>query len=321
MLSLPQSGTRSRGLGWLGYLGALVLGSVLLFAVFSKAADPRLFEEQIVAEGLDFWLPAGIVAILALALEAALGFALILGIRRLWVLLPAAALVLFFLFLTGRTYVHELRGEPTPADSCGCFGHLVERTAAEAFWQDLVLLVPPLALSFLGRPRHTQGQPRARLAGAVAGTVAVLGLASSAYSLPLDDVVTRLRPGVALGDLCVDEICVLDLVPDAQDQSTYLVILDPEDERLGETIDALNAYVLDGEGPDLAVLTGATPEELNKLSWQFGPVFQILDAPSALLRPLYRTLPRAVWTLDGQVKETYNGLPPAVREMLSEDGP
>lgn len=297
----------------LSLLGAMFLGGVLLFAALSKAADPALFAEQIRAEGLDFWWPATRVAIFALALETALGFALLLGIRRLWVLVPAALLVVFFLFLTSRAYSQELRGEETAAGSCGCFGHLVERSAAEAFWQDLALLVPPLLLAFLGRPRESSpSQPWGKLLLTTAGTLATLAVAASAYSLPLDDLVTRLRPGVHLSELCVESLCLLDLLPEAEDQSYYLVILDTADPDIGLTVDALNRYLLEGEGPDLAVLAGSTPEELNRFTWQWGPVFQVLDAPKALLRPLYRQLPRSFLAREGSVVETYDGLPPAL---------
>ena len=74
---------------------------------------------------------------------------------------PTAALVVFFLFLTGRAYVRHLQGIE-PETSCGCFGNLVQRTPAEAFWGDMLLMVPALALAFLARDRGPW--PRARLA-------------------------------------------------------------------------------------------------------------------------------------------------------------
>jgi hypothetical protein len=39
-------------------------------------------------------------------------------------------------------------------------------------------------------------------------------------------------------------------------------------------------------------------------------VFQIRQAPPALLRPLYRRLPRAFEVQDGRVVRTYRGMPP-----------
>ena len=42
-----------------------------------------------------------------------------------------------------------LRAMAVGAESCGCFGDLITRTPAEAFWQDLVLLLPPLLSPYL----------------------------------------------------------------------------------------------------------------------------------------------------------------------------
>ena len=122
---------------WLGTFGGAFLGIVLLVAVWAKALDPAAFVEQIHTEGLDgFLLPAQAVALIALALEAGLGLALVLGVRRKWVLVPATLLVAFFLFLTGRSWWLAAHGLRTDAASCGCFGNLVQRTPAEAFRQD-----------------------------------------------------------------------------------------------------------------------------------------------------------------------------------------
>ena len=132
--------------GWLtvlGTLGGMFLGAVFLVAAWAKTLDPAAFATQIELEGLDFLLPAPAVAFIALALEVFLGAALLFWVRRPYILWPSAALVVFFLFLTGRTYWQDLQGTlPDDAASCGCFGNLVERTPAEAFWQDMLLMVP-----------------------------------------------------------------------------------------------------------------------------------------------------------------------------------
>src|SRR6185503_19494504 len=107
--------------------------AVLLFAAFTKLIDPDAFADVIRHEGLDFLLGAKMVALLAIVLEVGLGVALVSGIRRTSVLGVATGLVVFFLFLTGKNYVHFVRGEVDPGQSCGCFGSLVERTPAEAF--------------------------------------------------------------------------------------------------------------------------------------------------------------------------------------------
>src|SRR5919106_3344861 len=124
-------------LWWVGTVAGVLLGAVLLVAVWAKALDPAAFAEQIRMEKLDFLFSAQSVALIALALEAGLGLALVLGVRRLWVLVPAALLVAFFVSLTGRAWwlaAHGLRDE---AASCGGFRNLVQRTPAQAVLQDL----------------------------------------------------------------------------------------------------------------------------------------------------------------------------------------
>src|SRR5215210_1941837 len=197
----PMVSERDRPrLSWLGTAAGVFLGAVLLVAVYAKVLDPSAFAEQIRIEGLDVLLSAQTVALIALVLEAGLGLALLLGIRRPWVLIPAALLVAFFLFLTGRAWwmaAHGLR----EAESCGCFGNLVQRTPAQAFWQDLLLLVPALLLSFIGRDRAARF-PAVRTAFVAVATIGVALLAWKAPELPLDDLATRLRPGVEIAEIC-----------------------------------------------------------------------------------------------------------------------
>jgi hypothetical protein len=302
----------------LGTAAGIFLGGVLLFAVATKALDPLAFQEQIGAEGLDLLLSAPAVSWIALALEAALGFALLAGLRRLWILFPAVCLVLFFLFLTGRAYwleAHGLLGEE--ASSCGCFGHLVDRSPAEAFWQDLLLLVPPLALAFLGRGGR-RPLPVKRLAAIGVATAAVMGFAWSAPALPLDDWATRLRPGVEVGELCVgsgaSRLCLADAAPELLAGDQWIVLEDLERPGVEAAVEALNSFIWSEEAPLLTVLSAATSEQVHAFVWQTGPAFEVREVPEALLRPLYRALPRSFRVVDGSVLETHSGLPPGARE-------
>ena len=147
----------------LGAAGSIFLGAVFLFAAGAKALDPGAFAEQIQLEGLNWWFSASTVVLVALALETALGAALLLGLRPLWLLSPTAIMVTFFLFLTGRNYWLVTRGLRDATASCSCFGNLLERTPAEAFWQDLFLLVPPLVLAVWSRQPIVRPLPAVRL--------------------------------------------------------------------------------------------------------------------------------------------------------------
>jgi len=322
-----QAGDAVRPAAWkrrLGTAGGVFLGLVLLVAAWAKALDPVAFAEQIHAEGLDGLLGAGALALLALALEVGLGLALVLGVRRLWVLVPAAILVAFFLFLTGRAYWRDLQGL-APAEGCGCFGNLVQRTPAEAFWQDLLLLVTPLALAFLGRERGGRRVPPLRTAVAGFGAVAVALFAWRAPELPLDDLATRLKPGVRVGAICAGEegerVCLDTVAPELADGEHLVVLADLADPAFGAAVEELNAAARDPGAPGLVVVAPATAEGHNAFYWRFGPAFPIREAPAGMLRPLYRRLPRSFRVREGEVIETYPGLPPRGAWAQADGGP
>jgi hypothetical protein len=308
----PETIRRPR-LAWLGTLGGIFLGAVLLVAVWAKALDPAAFAEQIRIEKLDVLLSAEGVALIALALEAGLGLALVLGVRRLGVLVPAALLVAFFVFLTGRAWWMSAHGLRT-AESCGCFGNLVQRTPAAAFWQDLLLLVPALLLAFVGRDRSAR-LPTARLAVVLAATVAVALFAWKAPELPLDDLATRLRPGVEVDDLCAgsgdDAVCLDTVAPELRKGRHLVVLARLDDPAFTGAVGALNQAA--SQGGDVWVLSASPAEEHQAFFWRFGPTFQVVETPEPLLRPLYRRLPRSFRVEDGRVTETYPGLPPFAR--------
>ncbi len=160
----------------------MLLGVYFLVAAVSKAWNPDDFGaliDQVRLEELDFLFTATQVALIALALEVGLGTALLLGVRHLGILLPTTALVVFFLFLNGRNYWLVSQGLREPG-SCGCFGSLIERTAAEAFWQDLLLMVPLTLLCFWRR-RKSEGIPKKRL---VLAMLAALAVSLWAYRSP-----------------------------------------------------------------------------------------------------------------------------------------
>ncbi|HEU5322739.1 MAG TPA: MauE/DoxX family redox-associated membrane protein, partial [Methylomirabilota bacterium] len=301
-------------LWWIGTLGAVVLGAVFLIATWAKALDPEAFAGQIRAEGLEIGLPAATLAWIVLALEAGLGTALLLNVRRLWVLVPTALLVVFFLFLTGRNFYRAENGLLTETTSCGCFGNLVDRTPAEAFWWDLGLLGAPLLLCFVGMPRRVRQVPLARTALAVAAAAGAVAFAVRAPELPLDDLATRLKPGVEIKNLCAGKgstaLCLDNLAERIARGQHLVVMADLDDPSFTRSIDSLNAYADTGRSPELVVLSASAPERHKAFRWKWGPSFEVLEVPEAMLRPLYRRLPRSFEVVDGRVKDTFPGLPP-----------
>jgi len=304
---------RFRGREWLGWAGGAFLGAVLLVAAALKALDPAAFAEEISALGLAGPLSPFATAVAALFVEALLGALLVANVRKLPVLIAATLLVAFFLFVTGRSAWRAAHGLEDASAACGCFGNLVERTPAEAFRQDLLLLLPALGLAWIGRPTRL---PRLlpRVAGAAVLAVGVAGFGAAAPGLPLDDVATRLKPGVALADLCAgrdaERVC-LDYVAPPLAHGEHLVILaDAAAADFPALAERLNTHVASGRGPAVAVLGEVSPERRQEMFWTLAPAFDLHDVPPALLRPLYRRLPRSFRVENGRVTATWNGLPP-----------
>jgi uncharacterized membrane protein YphA (DoxX/SURF4 family) len=298
-----------------GTIAGVALGLVLLVGAFAKAVDPSAFVEQIELEGLDFALPAEVVMYLALALEAGLGLLLVSGVRRLWVLVSAAALVAFFLALTGRAYWEATFGIAEAGHGCGCFGNLVARTPAQAFWQDLLMMGPAAALAFVGRDGLREF-PRRRIFASAAGALGVLLLAWRAPELPLDDLVTRLRPGVAIAELCagaVDDpyrLCLDALVPELEAGNHLVVIAALDDPLFEGAVEGLNRYAEAGIGPRLWVLSSDPEQVQHAFFWRWAPSFEVREAPVELLRPMVRSLPRSFRVSDGRVSSTFGEIPP-----------
>ena len=222
----------------------------------------------------------------------------------------------FFVFLTGRKYLAYLRGEaPAEGESCGCFGNLVERTPAEAFWQDFLLMVPALLL--IGLAINISRQlPWKRLTVALVLGLGFTVFAWNAPSLPLDDLATRLKPGIDPFGLCVgsaedgSRVCLDAILPEMATGEHLVVMADIKDEAFTEAIPELNTFAWEEGVPALWVLSGANEEELFELRFGHGPTFEIRETPSALMAPLYRILPRSFLVKDGRVVQTYSGLPP-----------
>ena len=328
--------------GWrsaVGTLAALFLGGVFLAAVWGKMFDPTAFAEVIAVEGLDFWIDAKTFAYLALGVEAAIGLALAFNMRQLWVLIPTAALIVFFMVLNGKAYSDYLHGVQPEMASCGCFGHLVERTPTEAFWQDAILLIPAMILAFVGRPKGG-GFPWVRSAVVVVLSIGVTAFAWNAVDLPIDDFpfATRLRPGLEVADICTgsseDELCLSSpgvapwllkgrhvvVIADITDEAFLTFLTERDEETQMSFGDELWMFDADPSTPDemdkLLILNSQDKED--QLAFDFrsmGAPVRLQMAPRPLLRPLYRKLPRTFVVEDGRVTRTWAELPRDLTEL------
>jgi hypothetical protein len=280
-----------------GGLAARLLGLVLLVAAYAKALDPALFATQIVDLVPVPPSLAYAAAIAAIGFEGGLGAALLAGWRHPLVLGVTLATFVGFLGIVTWQMLHPSE----TAGSCGCFGQLLERTPEQAFVEDAVFVVLAL-VAWLGRPVPA----RAHWVPAALGAVAAMAFALAAPSLPLDDQATALAPGRTVEATKLDEI-----VPQLRSGRHLVLVLDRADPTMPARIGELNARLrLPGGGTTVWGVAADDPALATAFMWSAGPAFEVRSAPPAMLRTLYRTLPRSALVDDGRIVETWTGFPP-----------
>jgi hypothetical protein len=141
----------------------------------------------------------------------------------------------------------------------------------------------------------------------------VLVFSLLAPDMDLDDLATRLRPGLTVGEICTGKaegrVCLKDVIPDLEQGRYLFVIADLADPLLADHVAAWNERALTGESPTLWLLTAASLEAVEAFRLEKGATFLISEAPASLLRPLHRRLPRTFRVEDGKVVATSSGYP------------
>ncbi len=165
-----------------------------------------------------------------------------------------------------------------------------------------IVFVGLSGVAWLGRS-PAAARPRWALTALLAAAAA--GLAMAAPSLPLDDRATRLAPGVAIEDTKLDEV-----VPELRTGRHLVLLLDRADPATQQRIGPLNARLgLPGGGTSVWGVAADDPALAMAFMWSAGPAFEVRSAPAAMLRTLYRTLPRSALVDGGRVVETWSGFP------------
>ena len=172
-----------------------------------------------------------------------------------------------------------------------------------------------LGLSLVGRPKGGPF-PKGRLALIAALTAAVLVLAWKAPDLPLDNLATRLKPGVEVSEICAgsdenpEQLCLDALVSDLTLGRHWVVLSDLQEPAFLEAVPRLNEGSTSQSEVGVWVLTAASTETVSTFQWTQAPAFVVQEVPYAMLRPLFRRLPRSFLVEDGEVIETVSDLPP-----------
>jgi hypothetical protein len=282
-----------RAVAW---IGVAAVGAILLIAAAIKALHPAGFAEQIALD-VPFLAPwAVFLSVAGIAFEAVLGVAYILGLRQRWLVGAGIGLVLLFIATT----VPKI-GDPEAA-ACGCFGNFVVRTPGQVIMEDLLMLVGLIAGLLGGRGGRWTGWRVGILAVVLAGSIA---FPLAAPSLPLDDFATRLAPGASLKD-----IQMLEAIPELGSGRHVVTLVDSGALGSCEDVpDSLHDYA--AARPEVSIWIVRQTKEMSEQAqaWLCLPGASTMEVPAAILRPMYRTLPRSFEAVDGQVTATWQGLP------------
>jgi hypothetical protein len=296
----PAAG-RGRWRTPLGYLLTLYAAGVLLVAAFYKAGDPVIFAHQISAHQItpENWSPT--LAIFFVAVEFALGAALVACV------LPRLALTLNILLMFGFIGVTAWAWTHGQVGDCGCFGRLIERGPREVIVEDLVVILVSLAaLALLWRVRTRRRQWLLFAILLLPGAFLTL----FGPALPIDGLVVGIGPGSDLSDIALSDL------REPADEGRVLLALVAEDCAACERGigDLKTAVAL----PEIDRVIAACPGSMaTAQAWRLKhlPNFPIGHAPERVLRQYYRRLPVTFLLVDGIVQQVWWNRIPTSAEL------
>ena len=283
-------------------LPAAALGLVFLLAGVTKGVDPLEFVRQIGTYGVVGGRAAEVTAYLLIPLELAIGTALLVGYRRR--ITAAGAVILLVIFMVATAYAWS-QGK---TEGCGCFGSFASRTPGEVLVEDAGFLV----LGLLAIVLDGRMPERKRWKGGFVTAALALGilLPATAYALPLDPLVTRLRVGRSAGDLPLSESPV-DL--GRGDHLVALLDLEAPDSR--QVVKELNNLAGVIRSPALIAFYGGEVDDKTIFCFNYHPAFEVVAVPRADLKLLYRKLPRFFRLREGRVVRIWEGRPPSEEDL------
>ncbi|HXH28109.1 MAG TPA: hypothetical protein VNL37_03625, partial [Candidatus Polarisedimenticolia bacterium] len=146
----------------------------------------------------------------------------------------------------------------------------------------------------------------------VCAGVAAVALAVASPRLPIDDLVTRLTRGRTIADLGLQAA-----VPQLRQGRHLVALLDLDGPHVTETIERLNDLAATPGVPAVLGLTPATEEAVGAFFWAASPAFPIRSIDRAVLKRLYRRLPRFFVVDGGRVTAVYDRAVPRAEDLLS----
>jgi len=284
----------------IGRLLAPAIGLFFVVAAASKALDPVAFAGQIEA----YELVSGAALTRAMAwffigVETVVGACLLFGVQRRAALLAAAAMLGLFTGVTGWAWA---RGQQ---HACGCFGALVERTPAQTFFEDLILLAC-IGLALRYRP-GSRREPAVWRRWAVV-SVAILGIV-------IPPVIGAYSPALHEGE-SLFELGLETYLPSVSDARTIYAFLEP----LGTGPDYQDLQELAYSGIPVVGLCSAAEEEIEAFRWNAGPAFEVVSVSGPTLRRLSQDRRGAFLVEHKRVTQIWRGRIPEALDP-ARDGP
>lgn len=274
-----------------------LVGLVFLLAAFLKALDPHSFAEQIAMYGI-FPELATLAAWVLIPLEVALATGLIVNLFPRIIPLATIALLVFFIIITIYGMMIGL------GESCGCFGNLVHRGPEQVIIEDIIMLIA-LIFATVVLWSHRPGKTGLRVAGTLSLTALSVGIAIAHPMLPVDDLVTQLKPGAHFTTWPVDGLYGKDL-----NRGTHVVFLfTVEDPGIREHVEQMNLIAQHQDVPSTVGLIIDGTEQLTTLMFEYAAAFPVAAIEPRFARPLYRSLPRVFLLHEGTVISTWSELP------------
>lgn len=279
---------------------------MLLVAALLKAADPQLFIEEIQGYHV-FPTAASFGAYFFLVVEVVIGLALVLHVAPRPAIAAFAGLMLFFIGITGYAWSQGHAG------GCGCFGRLASRPPGEVMLEDGAYVL--LAAFAFWRARSWVSSSRPRWAAFAVALPVFLTAPWSMPRLPIDSLITGIRPGTSLENLAAD-----DLKEPLTQGLVFVAFLGKDCKPCDQALPLMNTLAQTEGAPRVNGIFSGDRREKRAWALEHVPSFPLAHASTKSLRQYYRRLPVFVLLQDGSVRRIWWSRPPTAEEVMAAGG-
>lgn len=313
VLVQTQSSSKPRWRAVAARLLEIIVGAVLLLAGLLKAYEPLSFAQQI-SEYQIVTTPALVKALAwaLIAVECALGAALIAGVWRRWAIPAAAMLLLVFIGAVGWAWWTGA------TENCGCFGSWAKRTPAQAMTEDVLMLAAIIGAWFLYR-----GEPVSHRRFRLGAVIAVLLISLTMTAIASNSARQSNDPLVRLQAQTkqpspFDRLSVEGLPLKLEEGYRLAALIDTGCTHCQASVPALNQVaLLKDKLPPLVALCSNSAQEVEAFRQKFSARFSVgRISYNDFTRLFERGKPPRIFLLrDGAVVKIWDGQVPSETEI------